>query len=431
MHGAAFTGFRGPFTPSQWMELEHQALIYKYLTANVAVPSNLLNPLKKSLYPFALSSSSSPASFIPGSLGWGAFHLGYPGSTNDPEPGRCRRTDGKKWRCSRDAVSDQKYCERHINRGRHRSRKPVEGQSGHGVSGTKLVVVPPPPQQQQQQQQMAASTSAITTNSAADEQQQLKNLQLQHQQANASRFGLSKVNEASNGRLQVDSPLMSVPKQTVQMDSSRHHQSEFGVVSYDSLLNPSQQGSTTSCYPSFLSFGDQDTQDQHSLHQFMDNDWQHKDGQSSRNVISWPEELKSDWTQLSMSIPMATSDFSSSSSSPAHEKLALSPWGGGGGGSMGGGPLGEVLTAKASGSSLQSSSALNLLTEEGCWDGSSTSQLGFSPTGVLQKATFASQSNSSTGSSPRGGDSKRNSSLCNDVLGSNIVSSSTTPVTSL
>ncbi|CAN0864942.1 Growth-regulating factor 2 [Linum grandiflorum] len=187
MHGAAFTGFRGPFTPSQWMELEHQALIYKYLTANVAVPSNLLNPLKKSLYPFALSSSSSPASFIPGSLGWGAFHLGYPGSTNDPEPGRCRRTDGKKWRCSRDAVSDQKYCERHINRGRHRSRKPVEGQSGHGVSGTKLVVVPPPPQQQQQQQQMAASTSAITTNSAADEQQQLKNLQLQHQQANASR----------------------------------------------------------------------------------------------------------------------------------------------------------------------------------------------------------------------------------------------------
>ncbi|KAM0062849.1 putative transcription factor interactor and regulator C3H-WRC/GRF family [Helianthus debilis subsp. tardiflorus] len=54
---------------------------------------------------------------------------------NDPEPGRCRRTDGKKWRCSRDAVPDQKYCERHINRGRHRSRKPVEGQNGQAVSG--------------------------------------------------------------------------------------------------------------------------------------------------------------------------------------------------------------------------------------------------------------------------------------------------------
>lgn len=60
-------------------------------------------------------------------VGWGAaFHLGF--SSSDPEPGRCRRTDGKKWRCSRDAVADQKYCERHMNRGRHRSRKPVEGQ---------------------------------------------------------------------------------------------------------------------------------------------------------------------------------------------------------------------------------------------------------------------------------------------------------------
>lgn len=63
-------------------------------------------------------------------VGWGTFHLGFAGGNMDPEPGRCRRTDGKKWRCSRDAVPDQKYCERHINRGRHRSRKPVEVQSG-------------------------------------------------------------------------------------------------------------------------------------------------------------------------------------------------------------------------------------------------------------------------------------------------------------
>lgn len=44
----------------------------------------------------------------------------------DPEPGRCKRTDGKKWRCSRDVVSGHKYCDRHIHRGRNRSRKPVE-----------------------------------------------------------------------------------------------------------------------------------------------------------------------------------------------------------------------------------------------------------------------------------------------------------------
>ena len=44
----------------------------------------------------------------------------------DPEPGRCKRTDGKKWRCSRDVVGGHKYCDRHIHRGRNRSRKPVE-----------------------------------------------------------------------------------------------------------------------------------------------------------------------------------------------------------------------------------------------------------------------------------------------------------------
>lgn len=46
--------------------------------------------------------------------------------TEDPEPGRCRRTDGKKWRCSKQACQDSKYCERHMHRGKNRSRKPVE-----------------------------------------------------------------------------------------------------------------------------------------------------------------------------------------------------------------------------------------------------------------------------------------------------------------
>lgn len=64
----------------------------------------------------------------------------------DPEPGRCRRTDGKKWRCSRDVVAGQKYCERHMHRGRNRSRKPVEiptpaaasGGAAGGFSGSSL-----------------------------------------------------------------------------------------------------------------------------------------------------------------------------------------------------------------------------------------------------------------------------------------------------
>lgn len=44
----------------------------------------------------------------------------------DSDSGRCRRTDGKKWRCRKQVVPDNKYCERHMHRGRQRSRKPVE-----------------------------------------------------------------------------------------------------------------------------------------------------------------------------------------------------------------------------------------------------------------------------------------------------------------
>jgi len=66
----------------------------------------------------------------------------------DPEPGRCRRTDGKKWRCARDVVAGQKYCERHMHRGRNRSRKPVElptptSTAGGGASFSALSSQPP------------------------------------------------------------------------------------------------------------------------------------------------------------------------------------------------------------------------------------------------------------------------------------------------
>jgi hypothetical protein len=59
---------------------------------------------------------------------WRPVYQGFINTDSDPEPGRCRRTDGKKWRCSKEAMAEHKYCERHINRNRHRSRKPVETQ---------------------------------------------------------------------------------------------------------------------------------------------------------------------------------------------------------------------------------------------------------------------------------------------------------------
>ncbi|KAE8813605.1 growth-regulating factor 4-like [Hordeum vulgare] len=108
-----------PFTAAQYKELEHQALIYKYLVAGVPVPSNLVHPIRRGVEDLAAR----------------VYHnyLGirselFRGKKVDPEPGRCRRTDGKKWRCAKEAFSDSKYCERHMHRGRNRSRKPVETQ---------------------------------------------------------------------------------------------------------------------------------------------------------------------------------------------------------------------------------------------------------------------------------------------------------------
>ncbi|KAG5069512.1 hypothetical protein AAZX31_01G136000 [Glycine max] len=107
-----------PFTAAQWHELEHQALIFKYLKAGLSVPPDLLLPIRKSL-----QLMSHPS-------------LGFYGKKIDPEPGRCRRTDGKKWRCSRDAHPDSKYCDRHMIRRRYRSRKPVESSQTHSSSSS-------------------------------------------------------------------------------------------------------------------------------------------------------------------------------------------------------------------------------------------------------------------------------------------------------
>ncbi|XP_073127660.1 uncharacterized protein [Henckelia pumila] len=110
---AASVGF--PFTFAQWKELERQAMIYKYMIASVPVPADLLFPLSRNF----------PDSSVTLAGGDGIYSARYC-KKGDPEPGRCKRTDGKKWRCSRDVAPQQKYCERHLHRGRPRSRKPVE-----------------------------------------------------------------------------------------------------------------------------------------------------------------------------------------------------------------------------------------------------------------------------------------------------------------
>lgn len=170
------------FTPGQLRELQHQALVLKYIMNGVNVPAELVNPIRSSITGLTAISAGSPHP----NLAWGGYRLGF-GSNADPEPGRCRRTDGKKWRCSRDVVPDQKYCERHIHRGRHRARKPTDSQqtgsspgvsitsasSPSGVSSVTLAATRAPSgilstvavstqhQQQQQQQQQSPNQLGI------------------------------------------------------------------------------------------------------------------------------------------------------------------------------------------------------------------------------------------------------------------------------
>ncbi|KFK32783.1 hypothetical protein AALP_AA6G287800 [Arabis alpina] len=401
MHGNLLTGVKGPFSLTQWAELEQQALIYKYITANIPVPSSLLLSLKKSFFPYG--------SLPPNSFGWGSFHLGFSGGNMDPEPGRCRRTDGKKWRCSRDAVPDQKYCERHINRGRHRSRKPVEGQNGHNTTNAAAAA------------STAASKAVATTVVAmrgSDNNNSLASVGNHHLHANPSTDSLANRVQISRGGSVYPASM------NLQLKESHPKQSnnpfEFGLISSDSLLNPShKQASYANSSKGFGSYLDFSNQAKHSG--------------NHHNVDSWPEELKSDWTQLSMSIPMAPS-------SPVQDKLALSPlrlsrefdpaihmglgvnteflepakkvnnwipisWGNHN--SMGG-PLGEVLNSTTN-----------------------SPKFGSSPTGVLQKSTFGSLSNSSSGSSTVVGENNHKNGDGKDPLGPTTLMNSSATAPSL
>ncbi|KAI3689941.1 hypothetical protein L2E82_47912 [Cichorium intybus] len=105
------------FTANQWQELERQTTIYKYIIASIPIPPHLLLP-----------SSTQPIN----RTGTGIrFSNG-----SDPEPWRCRRTDGKKWRCAKDVGPNQKYCERHAHKTRSRSRKPVDNHHINSITNT-------------------------------------------------------------------------------------------------------------------------------------------------------------------------------------------------------------------------------------------------------------------------------------------------------
>ncbi|OIW18990.1 hypothetical protein TanjilG_31048 [Lupinus angustifolius] len=98
------------FTEAQRSELYHQVLIFNHFACN----------LFHNHHHHLVSAFQSYMS------GYSNQGYDYGSMMMDLEPHRCRRTDGKKWRCSRNVVPNQKYCERHMHRGCNRSRKHVE-----------------------------------------------------------------------------------------------------------------------------------------------------------------------------------------------------------------------------------------------------------------------------------------------------------------
>ncbi|XP_077230804.1 growth-regulating factor 6-like [Tasmannia lanceolata] len=110
------------FTASQWEELGHQDLIFKYRMCEMTVPPELMYKIRSRWEP------TTPRLFPHQPFPCPSFQMGF-GRKEDLEPGRCRRTDGKKWRCAKEALPCYKYCEKHMYRGQNRSRKAVENTS--------------------------------------------------------------------------------------------------------------------------------------------------------------------------------------------------------------------------------------------------------------------------------------------------------------
>ncbi|KAJ4956557.1 hypothetical protein NE237_013340 [Protea cynaroides] len=163
------------FTFLQLQELEHQALIFKYMVAGVPVPLHLVLPIWKSVVSSFGGVNGGIYQHYPSLLGCSNLCFDYRNSM-EPEPRRCRRTDGKKWRCSKEVVPDQKYCERHMHRGRNRSRKHVETSkiptttvtngTGNSTSNTNLSISVPVNLQLMTNNNGITSTSTTSTTSS-------------------------------------------------------------------------------------------------------------------------------------------------------------------------------------------------------------------------------------------------------------------------
>ncbi|XP_074579409.1 growth-regulating factor 6-like [Curcuma longa] len=410
----------GPFTPSQWLELKRQTLIYTYIVANMAIPPNLL------------ISVSRDFEFPPFSTGYFSSHtLGWRQAGNeDPEPGRCRRTDGKKWRCSRDVVANQKYCERHMNRGRHRSRKHVEGCIDHAVK-----VIPATAQTKSVAIVSNGEISVSLTNSLHQTEY------LQTTDSCPSQLDRIKMNNSKANECTQESECLSL----LCSLNSRNSSSLFSVSQEQNPLCGVQHGSIFMVSPSKPPSSKSHSINCISTSKFGGQQIQIDDELSRNQFVSWSEvkETRSDRTQLSISTPMSSSNsVTTSPISKEHTSFSLqesnainmvrevgvprqvSQYQKGlmsnSCESTMASPLGEVLNNASRTTNEQCknlfSSSINFLAD-GC---DLNNRLESSPTHVLQTSSLRSVS-SSVWSSPRADNHnspENKANLCDDILGS-------------
>ncbi|CAO2834946.1 unnamed protein product [Amaranthus hypochondriacus] len=119
------------FTEEQMEELNRQLLIFKYLVWGIPVPFQLLIQFWTH-FSYSSLPQHTQSSPILQALNGRSFHYQHAMET-DLQPGRCRRTDGKKWRCQQVVIPNEKYCEKHMHRGSKRSRKLVETSPNAGT----------------------------------------------------------------------------------------------------------------------------------------------------------------------------------------------------------------------------------------------------------------------------------------------------------
>lgn len=80
-----------------------------------------------------------PFSAVISVSGSNGSYLGHRKSIVESEPGRCRRTDGKRWRCKSAVLPGQKYCATHMHRGAKRRCTNTESSPPSAIATTTAI----------------------------------------------------------------------------------------------------------------------------------------------------------------------------------------------------------------------------------------------------------------------------------------------------